>query len=400
MIRFYVNANTGEDSLADGSKIHPYKTLQACIVAKTFLEDTEIILNTGSYILTETILSKLADNKKVVFSGMGKTTFLSIGNSSYSWGLTDSYGHVSLVGKATTELVFRKLIFTNKDMSSSYTSTSSNGDRNFYFIYMASKMTFINVVFYLPNISYYNSFHYARIYYFFRGSGTYTFQNCTVPLNCHPYMIEPLTNVYLTDSYGAFTGTNTNWGKVNSYITSTPSLDTNYNITDSVYDTLLMGVYHNVYSWYPIKYIIMMGEKYYSIKDEFYDVSSHMYKPITLEEIQTNGFERYSIGDLFYFTDTNNIGGNIETVSPKNMTTNTAPAPYVVTTSSAYNTTYLGWKAFNGTNIDSSDCWITTNGTNTGWIMIDLGSEKKINGFSINNQNYSDGVTSAPKDFY
>lgn len=81
------------------------------------------------------------------------------------------------------------------------------------------------------------------------------------------------------------------------------------------------------------------------------------------------------------------------------MTSNTAPAPFVVSASSQYNSTFPAWKAFNGTNIDQNDCWVTVNNTKTGWIQVNYGSPKKINHVYITSRNYTNFATVSPKDF-
>lgn len=77
--------------------------------------------------------------------------------------------------------------------------------------------------------------------------------------------------------------------------------------------------------------------------------------------------------DLRYYTSTNQSG----TSYPSNMTSNTAPSPYVANASHRYNTTYDYWKAFDSNTVTG---WWTL-GTNTQgqYIDIDLGSSRTIN---------------------
>lgn len=80
------------------------------------------------------------------------------------------------------------------------------------------------------------------------------------------------------------------------------------------------------------------------------------------------------------------------------MTSNTAPAPYVASASGQSSTTNSPWKAFNGTNLNISDCWIVS--AQKGWIQIDFGSKKLANVIYVaNRNNTSDFATSPPKDF-
>ncbi|MFJ6207309.1 discoidin domain-containing protein [Lysinibacillus sp. NPDC092081] len=77
------------------------------------------------------------------------------------------------------------------------------------------------------------------------------------------------------------------------------------------------------------------------------------------------------------------------------MTSNTTPIPYIVETSGQYDSSYAGWKAFNGTNISSSDCW--SSNENNGWISFYIGDKYKIGGIAITSR--VSEVTGAPKDF-
>lgn len=78
------------------------------------------------------------------------------------------------------------------------------------------------------------------------------------------------------------------------------------------------------------------------------------------------------------------------------MTSNTTPAPYVVSASSSLETTdaYV-WNAFDGTTTGITK-WETVSGIIAAWIKIDFGSVKTIDAFSIKCKT---GFTSAPKDF-
>lgn len=71
----------------------------------------------------------------------------------------------------------------------------------------------------------------------------------------------------------------------------------------------------------------------------------------------------------------------VSTIPP--MTANNAPAPYVVSRSSVYGSTYEAWKAFSKINSASTDCWATVNGTNTGWLAIDTGRDTTINYYKL-----------------
>lgn len=83
------------------------------------------------------------------------------------------------------------------------------------------------------------------------------------------------------------------------------------------------------------------------------------------------------------------------------MTSNTTPTPFIASASSVWDSRYESWKAFNGTNIDYSDCWATANWKVTGWIQIDFGEKKRVNMLSLTSRNNSDlrhSVETFPKD--
>lgn len=63
------------------------------------------------------------------------------------------------------------------------------------------------------------------------------------------------------------------------------------------------------------------------------------------------------------------------------MTSSNTPAPYAVSTSTMFSTTYGGWKAFDG---DNATYWSTlANQHLDSWIMLDLGSEKPIDSVKL-----------------
>lgn len=81
------------------------------------------------------------------------------------------------------------------------------------------------------------------------------------------------------------------------------------------------------------------------------------------------------------------------------MTANDAPAPLVASASTVYSN-YFPFKAFNGTNVDSNDCWVSDSKTD-GWLQIDFGDRKKFNTISITSRKHTDNspIENSPKDF-
>lgn len=80
--------------------------------------------------------------------------------------------------------------------------------------------------------------------------------------------------------------------------------------------------------------------------------------------------------------------------------TNYTQSGYTISASTQYDTTsYNAWKAFNQTNLNSTDCWITQNGAISGWLQIQLPSSKRVGAFAISNRNNAPDYNYSPKDF-
>lgn len=95
------------------------------------------------------------------------------------------------------------------------------------------------------------------------------------------------------------------------------------------------------------------------------------------------------LSELHFYSGTNASG----TVYPPTMTSDIAPAPYVVTRSFAFSSTYDGWKAFDNTGY--TFWWLLSRSEAqqlTDWIQIDLGSEINVKSIKIQ---YSSGPTSS-----
>lgn len=82
-----------------------------------------------------------------------------------------------------------------------------------------------------------------------------------------------------------------------------------------------------------------------------------------------------------------------------NMTSATAPSPFVASASSEYNTNYSAWKAFNGSNSTDADGWLTADGVTTGWIQLDFGKEVVFNMVALTSSPVRNANVSSPKDF-
>lgn len=91
---------------------------------------------------------------------------------------------------------------------------------------------------------------------------------------------------------------------------------------------------------------------------------------------------------------------SIDTWYETNMTSNTAPSPFVASASGHYGAGYEAYKAFNGTAINASDTWIGAGNTKTGWVQIDYGvsSPRIANILELKGRN-SSVLTDNVKDF-
>ncbi len=76
-------------------------------------------------------------------------------------------------------------------------------------------------------------------------------------------------------------------------------------------------------------------------------------------------------------------------VFPTNMTTNTAPSPYVAASSTDFDATFKPFMCFDS-GVSFGQYWVAS--TNTGWVSIDLGSTAS---YSVNN--YTVRVNSVPE---
>lgn len=76
----------------------------------------------------------------------------------------------------------------------------------------------------------------------------------------------------------------------------------------------------------------------------------------------------------------------INTPFPNNMTSNTAPSPYVASASSVFNSEYIAWRAFSDTALNPTelyDCWASASGVRNAWVQIDLGKPTVINKYIV-----------------
>lgn len=88
---------------------------------------------------------------------------------------------------------------------------------------------------------------------------------------------------------------------------------------------------------------------------------------------------------------------SIDTWYETNMTSNTAPSPYVASASSSQSATFPAWKAFDGkiSPVDTANSWSATTTLRNGWLQLDFGKKVTTNRISLTVLEY----TTSPKDF-
>ena len=74
---------------------------------------------------------------------------------------------------------------------------------------------------------------------------------------------------------------------------------------------------------------------------------------------------------------------------------------FTVSASTEYSTTYPAWKAFNKTNVGSSDGWITANNIPFGWLQISSPSKLIVTKYTVTNRNWVNtaNYSGSPKDW-
>lgn len=121
------------------------------------------------------------------------------------------------------------------------------------------------------------------------------------------------------------------------------------------------------------------------------DQTTYRYWRLTSFVMPTSNVQ---LTELHFYSGTNAS----ETVYPPTMTSDIAPAPYVVTRSYAYSSTYDGWKVFD--NNGFTFWWLLSRSAAqqlTDWVQIDLGSELNIKSIKIQ---YNSGSSPTSSKLY
>lgn len=360
----YVNVNKGSDTLGDGSKELPYATIEYCI-SKLTTSEPLIYIEEGIYPVSYLHKMSLA-NKKITFKGKNKKTIIEIQQVASAQWLGDAIISNCVIRPSNS--------FSGDTRALSYTSDNKN-------------IVYYNVCF---TKSLNQAYPTTTFFFTYTSGAGYTYKdyyNCSFIGNILTIGAGggKLNNCAIM--YGSvYGGTLTNT-KLNCLF------DSRFNIIDSDGNKInndIYGVYSGDLAWGQ-KILIKYNNEYYSIHTNFYNIDTKQFTPLDSIDFDNYGFELSDLYQDIY------IGKETTDITPI-MTSNTTPSPYVVTASSQYNTdTYLPWKAFNGTNINGLDCWVTGSSIKNGWIMIDLNVPVTINGFRITcRYGYT---TCAPQDF-
>ena len=122
----------------------------------------------------------------------------------------------------------------------------------------------------------------------------------------------------------------------------------------------------------------------------------------TLSDIEIFNVYKYYFKEKRILLHSNNkiysFDKQVDTWYETKMTSDTSPSPLIASASSVWSSTFPAWKAFNGTNISSEDCWVTVGGSITGWIQLDFGSPKYCNKIKLTSRSGST-ANACPKDF-
>jgi hypothetical protein len=307
---YYIDAINGSDTVGDGTKRYPYATLAKCVSSNTFDVDSFIILKDGTYTLDTSLPSKIQADITVTIEGNGVNTRLELAGSTASW---------TGVGNTAANLVIRRILINTTQITEYVYSTKGGTDyyinyHHCFYINPKIKIVFYNIVFLGFNKYYRSGYTDAPVgeqSFFLSSYNSIVFWYCTfVNTNSNKYLIHTINYpVQAINCYGYISAINS-YVNTDSIATTTPSLKSDtYEITDISIESSV-GVYFGIYTWYFMKFIIYMGGNYYSVLDEFYNETTHMYNTITMYDINTNGFDYYAVSSMNDFLSERTIGAD------------------------------------------------------------------------------------------
>lgn len=341
MANFYIDPINGTDDIGIGSRQSPFASFKPLIsIIKTPSVHT-ITISDGTLELTSAFLKAIPANSNITIVGSGINTKLKI---------LENATNFNNISYSSSMLSFKKLIFDASEMKYYYTHRNVGGNEYYTFHYYMNficKLYFNNVLFYglkeskcfkwsgaLRNdilqvpIHFFRTSNDINIHncssiflpysYYWTASGNEVFipfqhiagKNntlCTYKMITNNYLFQNSTtyNINIVNSYGNLGINNNLWTlDNNNTIDNTNKLmnPTNYRVTDPTSNEKEVGVYFGYYSWETADFMIWMNGNYYSIKQENYDTTTQMYKPITLDEIKNNSFSSYSCNNIMELT--------------------------------------------------------------------------------------------------
>lgn len=295
MGKYYVDAVNGSDTTGNGSRKFPYATINKFLSSKTeIVEDTIVMLGTGSYTFDTTLSSKLKGDATIELIGKGKNTTCSPVGRANTW---------EGVGVSTSTIKFSRMIWTNQSISYVY--------RYEFRIRPYTKVKFYNVVFENFKTSGLDS----QAEFFDSSYSEFYFENCVTNQrvlwasnNPRPFVYKTSNPITIVNCYGTFTqDSHTKYQP--TYINTTmiyfdkdtkpvASLDSDYKITDESINLKEQGVYFGVRKWGFVDTLIKMNGNYYNIELENYNVDTQTYNPISNTEITATEFSDYSFNVL------------------------------------------------------------------------------------------------------
>lgn len=304
MIYYYVNAINGVDEVTAGTLAKPFKTLDYCItqihtrnIKKLKLEDEEqalFLLNSDIETLDEAIENErekyLSDiiarayedditvylsngeydlNNKLIFDGLANKSITVIGNGITTTVFNQISFENSSYGTEKFNVTFKRFIWNN----SRNQSTTPN------ILLSKTGLSFENILFLnIPN----------NEYSFLGSYENLILKNCVKPKKSTGFF-RNYDSKYsaITGTYGYITlGYYSSFEKLNLnennifLDTEEIQLDENFNITDPNIDITKIGLYAGEYSWAKQDCLIKMGNKYYSINEEFWNTETKQFNDI------------------------------------------------------------------------------------------------------------------------
>ena len=236
----YIDANNGNDTSGNGTKVNPYKTLSKLATSGVITSNKTygIVLGNGNYEIPKSLFTISSCNKSInIIGNKIRTKIVENANDGVFKGNGNTNG-----GSRNYEVNFYRLTWQGVNFNDCDFATYN-------------KLNFYNVAFdftqFTGNIHPWNAINMI---------------NCTSNTSSNPKLRTTEGTIKLTNTYGGFISgygtSNSNWNYQTNRIVNTPSVDNNYQITEdqSVWKgvgtgknfdntTANIGVYGGTYSW-------------------------------------------------------------------------------------------------------------------------------------------------------